>query len=132
MKQLVYATLATTLGVTIVNAQTGGAAAAQREVVTRYCVGCHNSKAKTGGLALDQVDFSRIGENSELGEKMVRKLRAGMMPPLGVRRPDPATYEVLTAFLENELDRAAAAKPGLCLPACTGSTALNIPMRSGT
>ena len=116
MKQLVYATLATTLGVTIVNAQTGGAAAAQREVVTKYCVGCHNSKAKTGGLALDQVDFSRIGENPELGEKMVRKLRAGMMPPLGVRRPDPATYEVLTAFLENELDRAAAAKPRFVPP----------------
>jgi hypothetical protein len=97
------------LPATFVNAQT--AATTQRAVVDKYCVSCHNAKLKTGGLALDQVDLSKIGENPELGEKMVRKLRAGMMPPLAVRRPDPAAYESLTSWLENQLDHAAAAKP---------------------
>jgi cytochrome c551/c552 len=86
-------------------------ATTERAVLDKFCVSCHNAKLKTGGLALDQVDLSRIGENSELGEKIVRKLRAGMIPPLGMRRPDPAAYEALTTWLENELDRAAAAKP---------------------
>ena len=86
-------------------------ATTERAVLDKFCVSCHNAKLKTGGLALDQVDLSKIGENPELGEKIVRKLRAGMMPPLGLRRPDPATYEALTTWLENELDRAAVAKP---------------------
>ncbi|HEV3331031.1 MAG TPA: DUF1592 domain-containing protein [Bryobacteraceae bacterium] len=91
-------------------------AAAQREVLDKYCVTCHNSKLKTGGLALDQFDLTKIGENQETGEKIVRKLRAGMMPPLGVRRPDPAAYEALTVWMENELDRAAASKPKFVPP----------------
>jgi hypothetical protein len=86
-------------------------ATTERAVLDKFCVSCHNAKLKTGGLALDQVDLSKIGENPELGEKIVRKLRAGMMPPLGMRRPDPAAYEALTSWLETELDRAATAKP---------------------
>jgi hypothetical protein len=75
-----------------------------------YCGTCHNDKLKTGGLSLENVDISRVGEKPELWEKVVRKLRAGLMPPPGVRRPDSRSYEGLTVWLENELDRSAAGK----------------------
>ena len=72
---------------------------------------CHNQQAKTAGLMLDKMDLAHIPEGAETWEKVVRKLRAGMMPPMGMRRPEPATYEGLTVWLEGELDRAAAARP---------------------
>ena len=61
---------------------------AQRAVVDQYCVGCHNAKLKTGNLMLDQLDLAHLGDHAEIGEKVVRKLRAGMMPPSGMPRPD--------------------------------------------
>jgi len=89
---------------------------AQRAVLDRYCVTCHNQKLKTAGLVLDKLDLAQINANAEIWEKVVRKLRAGMMPPQGLPRPEPAAYEALTSALENELDRAAAAKPHLPAP----------------
>jgi Protein of unknown function (DUF1592)/Protein of unknown function (DUF1588)/Protein of unknown function (DUF1585)/Protein of unknown function (DUF1587)/Protein of unknown function (DUF1595)/Planctomycete cytochrome C len=86
-------------------------ASSARQLLDQYCVGCHSVKTKTAGLTLDQLDITHIGDHAEIWEKVVRKLRAGMMPPSGLRRPDPSTYEGLTVWLENELDRAAAAKP---------------------
>ena len=91
-------------------------AAAERALVDQYCVGCHNQKAKTGGLALNTVDLSRPGENAETLEKVIRKLRAGMMPPAGSKRPDAATYEALAASLESSVDRAASVKPVVAPP----------------
>jgi hypothetical protein len=117
MRNLAGAGFLVLLASAVMNAQSGpGPASVQREVLDKYCVTCHNSKLKTGGLALDQFDLTKIGENPETGEKIVRKLRAGMMPPLGVRRPDPATYEALTAWLETALDRGAAANPKFVPP----------------
>ncbi len=87
-----------------------------RATLDQYCVGCHNQKLKTAGLMLDQVDPAQAGANAETWEKVVRKLRAGMMPPLGMPRPAPAAYEGLTVTLETELDKAAAAKPHLAPP----------------
>ncbi|HLW51525.1 MAG TPA: c-type cytochrome domain-containing protein, partial [Candidatus Angelobacter sp.] len=78
----------------------------QRAVLDHYCVTCHNQKLKTGGLMLDRLDLARIADSAETWEKVVRKLRAGMMPPLGLPRPNPAAYEALTVALESELDRA--------------------------
>ncbi len=92
------------------------AVTAQRAVLDRYCVTCHNQKLKTAGLQLDKMDLAHVGEQAEAWEKVVRKLRAGMMPPQGLLRPDPAAYEALTVALENELDRASAAKPKLAAP----------------
>src|SRR5260370_13566914 len=86
---------------------------AQRAVLDQYCVTCHNQKLKTAGLMLDQLDLAHAGDNADTWEKVVRKLRAGMMPPAGMPRPNAAAYEALTVALENELDRAAAAKPHL-------------------
>jgi hypothetical protein len=87
-----------------------------RQVLDRYCVTCHNQKLNTAGLKLDSLDLAHIGRDSETWEKVVRKLRAGMMPPQGLPRPDSETYQALTVALENELDRAAAARPKLAAP----------------
>ncbi|HEV8316987.1 MAG TPA: DUF1592 domain-containing protein, partial [Vicinamibacterales bacterium] len=84
---------------------------AQRALLKRYCVSCHNQKLKTGSLSLDEVDIAHVGERAEIWEKVVRKLRAGQMPPVGVPRPDRATYEGLASWLETELDHVAAARP---------------------
>jgi cytochrome c551/c552 len=62
-------------------------AAARKAVIDQYCVGCHNQKVKVGGLALDKLDMAHVGDNAETWEKVVRKLRAGMMPPAGVAGP---------------------------------------------
>jgi len=88
----------------------------KRAVVDKYCVGCHNAKVKVGGLALDTLDMAHVGDKSEIWEKVVRKLRAGVMPPPGLPRPDKATTELLISSLENDLDRAAAGKPNLVAP----------------
>src|SRR5688572_2991573 len=66
----------------------------QKTLLTEYCVTCHNDKAKT-----------------EVWEKVIRKLRAGLMPPTGARRPDQATYQAFRHNLEDAIDRAAKANP---------------------
>ena len=78
-------------------------------LIDQYCVTCHNERIKTAGLMLDKMDPAHIAQDREAWEKVVRKLRAGMMPPQGMPRPNDATYEALTVALESELDRAAAA-----------------------
>jgi mono/diheme cytochrome c family protein len=85
--------------------------APQRALLDRYCVGCHNEKAKTAGLLLDKLDVTHPGENPETWEKVVRKVRAGMMPPSGAPRPDRTQLDAFAAKLETELDRAAALRP---------------------
>ena len=92
-------------------------AADERALLDRYCVGCHSQKARNGTglaaeaarkLALDGLDTARIHDHTEAWETVVRKLRAGMMPPAGLRRPEPATLKSMIAWLEGELDRGAA------------------------
>ncbi len=80
-------------------------------LIDQYCVRCHNTQRNTGGLALDAIDVGNVGENVEVWEKAVRKLRARAMPPAGGQRPDESGYEVMLAYLETSLDRAAAASP---------------------
>ncbi|HVV44972.1 MAG TPA: c-type cytochrome domain-containing protein, partial [Bryobacteraceae bacterium] len=53
-----------------------------------YCIVRHNAKLKTGGLAFDTMNAATVPENAQTWEKVIRKLRAGMMPPPGMRRPD--------------------------------------------
>jgi len=93
-----------------------------RALLTQYCIGCHNEKLKTAGLMLDKLDLAHPGQDPETWEKVVRKVRAGMMPPSGMSRPDRATLDSWTAKLETELDRAAAVKPN---PGSTGLHRLN-------
>ena len=86
----------------------------QRALLDRYCVTCHNQRLQTGGLALDVADVSRVGEAPDVWERVVLKLRGGMMPPAGRPRPAGAALDELRGWLEAELDRAAAAtvEPG--------------------
>jgi hypothetical protein len=86
-------------------------AAAHRDVINRYCVSCHNDRTKKGGLALDTVASHEVGENPDVWEKVLRKVRARQMPPAGMPRPDEGTYEAAIVSLETSLDRAAAAQP---------------------
>ena len=82
-----------------------------KALLTQYCVTCHNQKLKTGGLELDQLDVQNAGPQAETWEKVVRKVRAGMMPPAGARRPDRSALDGFAGFVEAGLDRAAAAHP---------------------
>jgi Protein of unknown function (DUF1592)/Protein of unknown function (DUF1588)/Protein of unknown function (DUF1587)/Protein of unknown function (DUF1585)/Protein of unknown function (DUF1595) len=85
----------------------------ERALLDRYCVVCHSQKAKASGaeaarkLTLDTLDVSHIEKDASTWETIVRKLRAGMMPPSGLPRPNSATYESMISWLENQLDRAA-------------------------
>src|SRR5437899_2106671 len=85
----------------------------QRALLDRYCVGCHSQRAKAAGqdsarkLTLDDLDPARVSEHPDKWELVVRKLRAGMMPPANSRRPDKATYDGFITWLEDELDRTA-------------------------
>jgi mono/diheme cytochrome c family protein len=80
-------------------------------VVDRYCVTCHNARLKTGGLVLDALPVAAAGEDAQVWEKVVRKLRTGMMPPANAPRPDRAALEALAATVEAAIDRAAAGAP---------------------
>jgi hypothetical protein len=87
-------------------------------VLDQYCVVCHNQKTKTGGLALDTMDLDHVENALETWEKVVRKIRTGLMPPSGARRPERAVLDAFAAGVEQRLDSAAAlnanpASPGL-------------------
>ena len=84
---------------------------ADRAVVDRYCVTCHNQRLKTSGLALDSAELNDIAAHADVWEKVIRKVEAGMMPPAGVPRPDDATKRALVSRLEGVLDRAAKSSP---------------------
>src|SRR5262245_24148987 len=89
------------------------AVAAQKALVTQYCMTCHSDRAKSAGMDsarkinFDTLDIAHVEKNAETWELIVRKLRAGMMPPASARRPEPATYKGFITWLENELDRTA-------------------------
>ena len=80
-------------------------------VVTKYCISCHNQKARTAGLALDTLDIANPGRHAEIWERVIDKLRAGSMPPPGRPRPDNAAYLAAAVELESALDRAWAGHP---------------------
>jgi len=82
----------------------------QTQLVKQYCATCHNDRAKAGGLTLAAFDAAKLLDDPALAEKMIRKLRAGMMPPASARRPEPAVLESLTTTFEQRIDRAAAAQ----------------------
>ena len=74
--------------------------------VKQYCLTCHNERAKSGGLVLDPTGLEHVGTDAEVWEKVVRKIKTGMMPPSGMPRPDRATLDGFAAALEARLDRA--------------------------
>ncbi len=85
-------------------------------LVKRSCATCHNDRNKNnaGGLSLQAFDSSKVGHDgqvAEVAEKMIRKLRSGMMPPSGARRPEPQVINAFAASMETRLDQAAALNP---------------------
>src|SRR5277367_348847 len=90
------------------------AVAAHRAMLDEYCVTCHNQQAKTAGLMLDKMDLGRVAEGAQIWEKVILKLRGGMMPPQGNPRPDQASIDSFVTWLETSIDGAAsaAANPG--------------------
>jgi hypothetical protein len=85
--------------------------AEQNALYKQYCVTCHNDRAKAGGLTLASFDAGAASEHSEVAEKVIRKLRAGMMPPAGARRPEATVLGDLASALEMRIDQAAALHP---------------------
>ena len=85
--------------------------ATPRATFDKYCVTCHNTRLKTAGLMLDQLDVNNVGAAAEPWEKVLRKLRAGTMPPPTAPQPPKATFTTLSSWLETSLDQYAAAHP---------------------
>ena len=83
----------------------------QQSLVNRYCLGCHNDRARQGGLSLEAAPLDDVAGHPEVWERVVRKLRAGAMPPEGAARPDAAAYQGLLDHVETALDARAAAAP---------------------
>ena len=79
--------------------------------LNRYCVNCHNAKSKIGGLALDTLLPDDVSKHPETWEKVVRRMRARYMPPIGLPRPDERTYDAISASIESSLDAAWRLKP---------------------
>jgi len=86
-------------------------ASSHRQTLDRYCVTCHNQRLVTAGLKLDDADVANPGTGAEIWEKVVRKLRTGMMPPPNMPQPSMDDRVALLSWLETSLDKAAAAKP---------------------
>jgi mono/diheme cytochrome c family protein len=92
-------------------ASTGVGVEAQRAFLNQYCMACHNERAKAAGLdsarrlTLDALDPANVDRDREKWELVVRKVRAGQMPPLGMKRPEPAQFDAILSSFESELDR---------------------------
>jgi len=104
-----------------------------RAVIDKYCVTCHNEKTKAGGMTLADIDFNDIPANADIWEKVIRKVRVGMMPPQGLPHPEQATRDSLVSWLQTTLDRAAAASPnGTVNPGRPLVHRLNLTSRTGS
>ena len=89
----------------------GATTADQRALLDQYCVTCHSERLEVGELSLQDLDLNNVADHAEVWEKVVRKLRAGSMPPQPRPRPDAETYDGFRTWLEAELDAAAERAP---------------------
>jgi mono/diheme cytochrome c family protein len=94
-----------------------GFSSAGDALVRQYCVTCHSERLKTGGLVLEGRALDRVGDDPETWEKVVRKIRTGMMPPSGARRPERAQLDAFATDLEGRLDAAPDSAPTPGAPA---------------
>jgi mono/diheme cytochrome c family protein len=82
-------------------------------LLNQYCLGCHSEKLRSGGLAVSDLNLDAVGQNAEVAEKVIRKLRGGLMPPGGSRRPDARVAAEFVSWLENKVDSSVAeSRPG--------------------
>ena len=78
---------------------------AQLATIKDYCSGCHNDRAKTGGVSFEGITAASIAKDPEVFEKAVRKLRGRVMPPPGAKQPEAKAVDSLVSWLEDSLDR---------------------------
>ena len=127
MKHMVFAVVlcwsmvTVTGGSALAQSSTAGSASSsaseQRALLDAYCVTCHNARTRQAGLALDEANVQDVAQDPETWEKVVTKLTAGAMPPLGMPRPDGVALRGFRAWLERSLDDAAAREPNPGRPA---------------
>ncbi len=125
-KRFIFAGASLLLGTSLYVAAAGGAVpqtrsaganppasdvAEGRALLDQYCVTCHNERLKVADLELDAIDLSNVGEHAEALEQVVRKMRAGAMPPSPRPRPEKSVYDGFRTWLEGALDQAALANP---------------------
>ncbi len=79
--------------------------------VKQYCISCHNDKLKTGDLTLEKMDLGRLDRDAEVWEKVIRKLRVGMMPPQGAPQPPADSRAGMVSWIQAALDQASAERP---------------------
>ncbi|MEO5922784.1 MAG: DUF1592 domain-containing protein [Bryobacteraceae bacterium] len=91
--------------------QTPADGAEVQATINKYCTGCHNARLKTADLVLDPAAATHPGTDAETWEKVLRRLRAGTMPPPASPRPENAVYARASAFLARELETSAGARP---------------------
>src|SRR4051812_35085773 len=72
--------------------------ASQRALLDKYCVTCHNQRTRAAGLLLDEAHVDRLSDDPATWEKVIKKLRTGAMPPVGLPRPDAATLDGFQAW----------------------------------
>jgi mono/diheme cytochrome c family protein len=82
------------------------AASPQQILINQYCIACHNEKLKSGGMTLTSLNLDAPGESAEVAEKVIRKLRGGLMPPAGSKRPDRQAAAEFVTWLETKIDGA--------------------------
>jgi len=76
----------------------------QQALMNQYCMGCHSDRVRSGGLALSELNLDAVNQHADVAEKVIRKLRGGLMPPAGARRPDRQTAAAFVSWLENKID----------------------------
>ncbi|MGH9336191.1 MAG: hypothetical protein ACRD21_20840, partial [Vicinamibacteria bacterium] len=106
MARLAPFTLAILLAPTVLRASERSGASALDAVVEDYCIACHNDVSRVGGMSLEAFDLEHPEKSAELAEKMIRKLRAGLMPPAGMPRPEDEAALALVESLERGIDAA--------------------------
>jgi hypothetical protein len=111
--KLIVAPLAVALGAAVwFGLNPGGTGQGDAQgLLDEYCTECHNGSEFAGNLALDAKDANEVGQDPATWERVVKKLRTGMMPPAGEPRPERRVLDTLAATLEGRLDAAAAAHP---------------------
>ena len=96
---------------TLIFAQVAPEAAQYRQLLDQYCVVCHNAQFSNADMKLDNLDLTRLSENAEVWERVIRKLRSRAMPPPGSPRPEESSYQTMIAWMESEIDRDALLNP---------------------
>src|SRR6478752_2357929 len=80
-------------------------------VIEKYCFECHNTTDWAGGIAFDSMTLDTLGDDAEVWEKSIRRLRGRLMLPPGKPQPEQAQITSLVSYLETSLDAAAGPHP---------------------